>query len=179
MGNSLRDQLKKAGVADDDKLKKAKKAKHKKSIKQRHNKAELVDEHKIQTDQSLNEKVERDRQLNLAKKAEADQKAVAAQIRQIIELNRIVRDGGDVAFNFSDNGVVSKLFVTDTIQREISEGWLAIVKLDDGYEIVPAVAARKIALRDEHAIVVLNEADASVDGDDPYADFQVPDDLMW
>ena len=179
MGKSLRDQLNKAGLADEDKLKKAKKAGYKKSVKQRHNKAELVDEYKVKSEHTLNEKVARDRELNRVKKEEADQKAIAAQIRQIIEMNRISRDDGDVAYNFSDNGIVSKLFVTQTVQNEISEGWLAIVKLDDGYEIVPAAVGRKVSLRDGSMVVVQNEADQSAEGDDPYADFQVPDDLMW
>jgi hypothetical protein len=73
----------------------------------------------------------------------------------------------------------------------ISRGIIAIAKLinkgSPEYFLIPAEAARKISERDSASIVLLN--DYSQQGtrnqqdqqqeDDPYADFQVPDDLMW
>lgn len=177
--SSLSDQLKKAGLVEENKVKKAKKAKHKKSVVQRHNKAELVDEHKQAAEQARAEKAERDRQLNLEKKAEAERKAVVAQIRQLIDSNRLNEIEGEVAYNFSDAGVVKKLFVTDVLQRDISRGYLAIVQSEGAYALVPAAVARKIKERDEQTVVVLNDNKDAADDDDPYAEFQVPDDLMW
>ncbi|NVP03123.1 DUF2058 family protein, partial [Photobacterium damselae subsp. damselae] len=47
-------------------------------------------------------------------------------------------------------------------------------------ELIPAVVADKIAQRDQESIVVNNTVDETVvDEDDPYADFVIPDDLMW
>jgi len=48
------------------------------------------------------------------------------------------------------------------------------------YAIIPASVADKIAQRDADSIV-LNSAlsQEAQDEDDPYADFKVPDDLMW
>ncbi|MBD4641712.1 DUF2058 family protein, partial [Xanthomonas citri pv. citri] len=45
---------------------------------------------------------------------------------------------------------------------------------------IPAVVADKIAQRDADSIV-LNSAlsQEEQDEDDPYADFKIPDDLMW
>ena len=52
--------------------------------------------------------------------------------------------------------------------------------MGDGYELLPAVAAEKIMQRDDAVIVLLNSNDKpEVDEDDPYADYQIPDDLMW
>ena len=61
----------------------------------------------------------------------------------------------------------------------LSRGQLAIVRLDQGYELVPAKVAEKISQRDPQCVVVLNEARTELDEEDPYADFQIPDDLMW
>jgi uncharacterized protein YaiL (DUF2058 family) len=48
------------------------------------------------------------------------------------------------------------------------------------YELLPAAAAEKIMQRDASVIVLLNRDErATVDEDDPYADYQIPDDLMW
>lgn len=53
-------------------------------------------------------------------------------------------------------------------------------KGDCDYAIIPAVVADKIAQRDVDSIV-LNSAlsQEEQDEDDPYADFKIPDDLMW
>jgi uncharacterized protein len=57
---------------------------------------------------------------------------------------------------------------------------LAVVKLGEGYELVPRIVADKIAQRDEGAVVVANIKSAQqVEEDDPYKDYVIPDDLMW
>ena len=59
-------------------------------------------------------------------------------------------------------------------------GVLGVVKLGDGYEVVPRIVADKIAQRDAKFVVVANtKADNKVDEDDPYKDYVIPDDLMW
>ena len=48
------------------------------------------------------------------------------------------------------------------------------------YAIIPASVADKIAQRDESSIVLNNAlSQEAQDEDDPYADFKIPDDLMW
>ena len=59
-------------------------------------------------------------------------------------------------------------------------GILAVVKLGEGYELVPRVVADKIAQRAENAVIVANtKAAQQADEDDPYKDYVIPDDLMW
>ena len=58
---------------------------------------------------------------------------------------------------------------------------LAIAKRGNDYYVIPAVIAEKIKERNALYIVSLvdvNEIEA-IDEDDPYADYQIPDDLMW
>ena len=56
-----------------------------------------------------------------------------------------------------------------------------VVFVNDSYEVVPEPVARKIMERDEAAVVVLHERQqqAEQDEDDPYAGYEIPDDLMW
>lgn len=71
-------------------------------------------------------------------------------------------------------------------QAQLISGRLAIARLvidssgESQYAIIPASVADKIAQRDASSIV-LNSAlsQEEQDEDDPYADFKVPDDLMW
>lgn len=71
-------------------------------------------------------------------------------------------------------------------QTQLINGRLAIVRLvinnsgECEYAIIPASVADKIAQRDADSIVVNSAlSQEEQDEDDPYADFKVPDDLMW
>ena len=109
------------------------------------------------------------------------QKEIAAQIRQLIERHRIARAGGDVSYQFTDEKRIKKLYVTAAQQSQLANGQIAIVRLGDGYELVPTVVAEKIRQRDEAVIALLNVRKPVEQGeeDDPYAAYQIPDDLMW
>ena len=176
MGNSLLDQLKKSGLVDEKKANKAQKAKHKQAKKQRQNKA--VDEGKLLLQQQQAEKVKKDRELNLQQKKGADKKAIQAQIRQLITLNQISDYDGDIAYNFTDEKIIKSIYLSEQAHKQLNQGQLAIVKLSDSYKLVPTAVAEKIAQRDATIIVQCNKPQQEGE-DDGYADYKVPDDLMW
>ncbi len=179
MANSLHEQLLKAGLVDEKKVNKAKKAKQRKEKEQRHNKQKQEDEATRLAKQAKARDAQRDRELNQKKHAEAQRRAITAQIRQLVEMNRLSLEDGEIAYNFTDTSKVQRIFVTEKLLGQLSRGHLAIVKLDERYEVVPAGVAEKISLRDPAYVIVRNEPDTGDDADDPYADFKVPDDLMW
>jgi uncharacterized protein YaiL (DUF2058 family) len=176
---SLQDQLLKAGIVDTKKAKKIVKEKRKEAKSQPKGHAR-VDEAREQAMRSLAEKTERDRELNRELQAQNEKKAIQAQIVQLIRMNRIERTGGDIPFQFVDGKKIKKIHVTPKIQTELSRGRIAIVQLEGRYELLPAAAAKKIMQRDEGAILLLNTTEPMAAGeDDPYAAYQIPDDLMW
>ncbi len=178
--SSLQDQLLKAGLVDAKKAKKNQKDKRKAAKVQKKSKQEVVDENKLQAQKTREEKAARDRELNAQRQAEAERKAVLAQIKQLISMNAQPTGNGDIAYNFTDGKQIKKLYVNAEVQRLLTRGRLAIVKQDDGYELVPTPVADKIAERDDTFIVSLSEVTSDVaDEEDPYADYQIPDDLMW
>lgn len=179
---SLQDQLLKAGLIDPKKAKQANKEKRKEANVARRSNEEQVDEIKVSAEQARAEKAERDRELNRQRDLELQQKAIAAQIKQLIENHRQKKGAGegDVEYNFTDGKLIKKIRVSKTVQEQIVRGVLAVVKLGEGYELVPRIVADKIAQRDESAIVVANTKSAQqVEEDDPYKDYVIPDDLMW
>ncbi|MEA1888480.1 MAG: DUF2058 domain-containing protein [Pseudomonadota bacterium] len=184
MGNSLFDQLNKSGLVDKNKAKQAKKDKHRQAKKHKGRQAKSLPESKQRAQQIQAEKAQRDRELNRQHKQEVEKKAVAAQIKQLIEMNRIEGDDAEneaeIAFNFVDGKNVQRLYVTEKLQQQLMRGRLAIVKLGVDYNLVPAGVAEKITLRDPSCVIhcAVVEAETS-DIDDLYADYQVPDDLMW
>ncbi|RDH92268.1 MAG: DUF2058 domain-containing protein [endosymbiont of Seepiophila jonesi] len=179
MGNSLQDQFLKTGLVDKQQANKAKKNVHKKSKQQRNSKEKIVDENKLRVQQAQAKKTARDRELNRQQKAQAEQRAIAAQVKQLIEMNRLPRDKAEVPYNFTEETRIKKIYVTDTQHDQLSRGLLAIVRLGEAYELVPAVVAEKIRPRDEASIILINESQKSSEEDDLYADYKVPDDLMW
>jgi len=185
MSNALQDQLLKAGLTTEKKIKKEIHAKKKKAKqnKKKKNKAKEIDESKLIAQKAAEEKRLRDRELNRQKEDAAKQKAIIAQIKQLIEMNRADTSKGEVAYNFEDTvdgkSVIKKTFVTDELHDQISRGKFAIVKCEDTYSTVPAIVANKIKDRDENYIIVLNKPGSTEEIDDEYADYQIPDDLMW
>ena len=176
---SLQDQLLKAGIVDKKKAKQIKQE-QRKEAKSRQKGQVQVDENKETAKRALAEKAQRDRELNKAQQAEVEKKAIQAQIIQLIRMNRIDRQQGDVAYQFTDGTKIKKIYITAPLQNDLVKGRIAIARLDDSYELLPAAAAEKIMQRDAGVIVLLNSNDkAEVDQDDPYADYQIPDDLMW
>jgi len=178
---SLQDQLLKAGVVDKKKVNQVKHQKHK-ATKQQPKGKPRVDEVKEAAAQALAEKAARDREINQDRQREAEKKAIRAQIVQLVEMNRIGREGGDIPYQFSDGSKVKKLYVNMKLHKQLGTGVIAIARLGEGYELVPAVVADKIRQRDESVIVVHNLRSSPGQDDledDPYAQYQIPDDLMW
>lgn len=172
---SLKDQLLKAGLAD---AKKARRAEHEKRV-QAKNPATDSAEKLAREARAL--QAERDRALNRAREDEKAKRALAAQIRQLIENHRIARNSGDQPYQFTDGKKIKKLYVTSAQQDQLARGQIAIVRLGEGHELVPTVVAEKIRQRDAEAVVLLNTRQATTesDPDDPYAAYPIPDDLMW
>lgn len=179
---SLQDQLLKAGVVDDKKAKKIKREQRKAEKGQPKGKVQ-VDQDKEQVRIAREQKAAKDRELNKKRQEAAQEKAVAAQIIQLIKMNRIDRGAGELAYQFADGSKIKKIYITQKLQNDLAAGRIAIAKLEGGYELLPAAAAEKITQRDESVVVVLNskgQAEAAeLEEDDPYAEYQVPDDLMW
>lgn len=172
---SLKDQLLKSGLAN---AKKARTAEHEKRQEAKNPQAETAQK---RAQQATAEKVERDRELNRAQQQDRERRALAAQIIQMTEAHRIARKGGEVAYQFTDAKKIKKLYVTAEQQDQLTRGQIAIVRLGEAYELVPAVVAEKIRSRDAAAVVMLNARTTTgvATTDDPYANYRIPDDLMW
>lgn len=105
----------------------------------------------------------------------------ADRLRQMIRANRIDRAYAGVPYRFTQESRVREVAVTGTQQGRIARGELAIVSDGERIELVPAKVARRVRGIDPNAVLVLNGGDESGPdtGDDPYAEYRVPDDLMW
>jgi uncharacterized protein YaiL (DUF2058 family) len=176
----LRDQLLKSGLVNEKQVKKAQKEKHKEQRSQ--GKSHAGEDEEAQRRLRVQaEKLERDRRLNQQRKDDANKKALAAQARQLIEVHQQPRNEGETPFSFTDGGKIKKLMLETRVRDQLVRGQLAIVKVDQAYELVPRETAEKILQRDAAFLILMNEPSGHNEpsSDDPYADYQVPDDLIW
>lgn len=176
---SLQDQLLKAGLSNETKAKQVRTEKRKQSKKQQKNKAFLVDETKVFAQESKAKQLEKDKLLNKQKNELAEKKQIVDQITQLINLNKLTTGEEGIAYNFTDQGKVKTLYISEDIKNKIIAGSLAIVKSIKTYEIVPAKVAEKIKQRNEQIIIVLFSAKVDSINDDEYQGYEIPDDLMW
>lgn len=175
---TLQEQMLKAGLVTSKKMAKVQRTAKKSRVQAREAREAVEENKKAQQ--------ERDKQLSEQQKQAVLSKEFKAQVKQLIEMNRITISKGTITFNFTDNNLIKKLEVDKTTQAQLINGRLAIARLavdnksDCEYAIIPASVAEKIAQRDATSIVLHSAlSQEEQDQDDPYADFKIPDDLMW
>ncbi len=178
MGNSLQEQLLKAGLVNEQRIKETRSTKRKAS-KQGGRRGPDPDDSARAAEAARAEKARKDRELNRQHQEEAQKRARENEIRQLIHAHRVVRESGDVAYNFADGGTLKRLYVNQDQHRRLVDGRLAIVRQDTFYEIVPTEIAGRLRDRDPGLVLVWNQPAKAIEADDPYADYQVPDDLIW
>jgi uncharacterized protein YaiL (DUF2058 family) len=180
--NPLQEQLLKAGLVKKSKVAEVAREQN----KARHSKTPSApNEIQLEAERSRAEKVERDRALAAESKARARIAELRAQARQIIHDKKVPRSG-ESEYRFSVDGAIRTLLVNDDLRRKLSGGVLVIVRVDDRFELLPSAAAEKVRERDA-AMIVLDHGQstgtepstATSEDDAYYAQFQVPDDLIW
>ena len=165
---TLQEQLLKAGLVTSKKAAKVERTAKKSRVQAREARAAVEENKKAQ--------LERDKQLSEQQKQAALAKEYKAQVKQLIEMNRITIANGDIGFNFTDGNLIKKIFVDKLTQAQLINGRLAIARLlvdnnsEGEYAIIPASVADKIAQRDASSIV-LHSALSAEEQDEAQKDF--------
>ena len=180
--NPLQEQLLKAGLVKKSKV--AEVAREQLKAKQSRT-AAGPSEIQLEAERARAEKVERDRALEAERKAQARAAELRAQARQIVNDRKVPRTG-ESEYRFVVDGVIRTLLINDDLRRKLSSGVLVIARIDERFELLTRPAADKVRERVADMIVLDHgqasgtEPDASTSEDDAYyAQFKVPDDLMW
>ncbi len=154
MGNPFQDQFLKAGLVN---KKQVKKAEHKKRLSRQQNKENSPAEVSNDARQEQLAHAKRNRELNRQRSEENRKREQRAQVKQLIESNRLAQDDSGEPYNFVDQNKIKRIFVSTEMTDQLSCGQLAIVKLGNSYEVVPSKVARQIVSRDQEALIVFHE----------------------
>ena len=171
-GNPLQEQLLKAGLVKKSKLSEV----AREQVKARHGKKPPApSETALEAERARAEKAERDRALAAERKAQARTAELRAQARQIIEDKKLPREG-ESEYRVTADGAIRTLLVSEDQRNKLAAGALVIARL----------AGDKVRERDPGMIVLDHgqgadgkPAATSSEDDAYYAQFQVPDDLVW
>jgi hypothetical protein len=180
---SLREQLLAAGLVSKKQAEQAEKGQRQNQHRHVKNNVSVPDEtaRKRAVAEAQAAKAARDQELNRQRQEQAERRAKAAQIKQLIEENRLPKLETDEYFNFVDRGKVRRLAVDTQRREQLIAGSLLIARCEGKYDVVLPPIAERIRERDERAVVRLDAAPSATPPaeEDPYKDFVVPDDLRW
>lgn len=190
MSNSLRDQLLKAGLVDEKKVKALQqeertkhrrdkgKAKQKPREERRAAIAPAAPDSRKSAADALRARADKDRDLARARQIKEERRALKLQISDIVGRRRHARRDGEIAYNFVDGKKVKHIYVTAQQRDAIGAGRMDIVRHGNGHEVVDADVAAKLRALDPK--VVVPRRDGSFKEEEAaYADHPIPDDLDW
>lgn len=178
MSSSLRDQLIAAGLVTERQAKQAAQQQAR-QFKQQQQRKPPETAAKSAAQQAQAAKAVRDQELAKRQQEKAERKARRAQVNQMVEQVAIPKVTSDDSFSFVDGTTIRRIPINTELRNRLSSGELAIVRFRGSYALVPAEAVPRIRERDEHAVISLDKTQNTVDPNDPYKDFVVPDDLTW
>ncbi|MEI6893319.1 MAG: DUF2058 domain-containing protein [Colwellia sp.] len=181
---SLQEQLLKAGLTTKQKTRQANADKRKKNKQKRsgvEHGASLQEQVKQDLKIAKADKLAKDTALNVAKNSELADKEQQLRIKQILEHHQLKGVNGESDYNYTFNNKVKKLALDSSTHKALVNGRLALCGVNETTYIVTSETAAKVATLEPSIVLVQNNKvdTQAVDDDDPYADYQIPDDLMW
>lgn len=179
--SSLQDQLMKSGLINKQKAKQAQTEKRRKAKqKKKKGKVEISD---VQI--SINEQKEQQKQQDLDSnkktQEELDLRAAHGKLIQMIAQHCEKNYQGEIDYHFTYDNKVKRIAVNDNTQQGLTNGSLAICVLNEEFYLINKEAATKLSEIDASVLVSLHEkvTISASEEQDPYAEFAIPDDLMW
>jgi uncharacterized protein YaiL (DUF2058 family) len=181
---SLQDQLLKAGLTTKQKTRQANSDQRKKNKQKRSgvdHGANLQEQVKDDLVKAKAEKQANDAKLNEQRQKALIEKENQLRILQILTHHQLKNISGESEYNYTFNNLIKKLSLDSTTHKDLVNGRLAVCGVNDVSYVVTSETANKLAELDDSIILVRNDNSSIVEAgeDDPYADFQIPDDLMW
>jgi len=181
---SLQEQLLKAGLTTKQKAKQANTDKRKKNKQKRSGaKVEATLQEQVKQDlaKTKAEKLAKDNALNEEKKQALAAKENQNRIQQILQHHHVKNIDGEIEYNYTFDNKIKKLFVSEAIQKALVNGRLALCGMNETTYVVTSETAEKLATLDDKVVLLQNQKveEETIEEDDPYAEYQIPDDLMW
>jgi len=179
---SLQEQLMNSGLVNKQKAKQAQTDKRRQAKQKKKKGSVVISDIQV----AVKEKTELQKQMDFEKNQQTQQElAIRAAHGKLIQMiaQHCEKDyQGELDYHFTYDNKVKRIAVKPTIQQGLIKGHLAICVLNDEFYLINKEAAEKLRAIDQSVLVALHDQKSvkieNVE-EDPYAEFAIPDDLMW
>lgn len=178
---SLQEQLMQSGLINKQKAKQAQTEKRR-NAKQKKKKGTIEVSAAQQTINAQKEQQkQQDLEKNKAVQISLDERAAHGKLIQMIAQHCEKDYQGEIDYHFTYASKVKRIAINEITQKSLINGLLAICVLNEDFYLINKEAAEKLTEIDASVLVSLHEkVDVqAIDEDDPYAEFAIPDDLVW
>lgn len=112
-----------------------------------------------------------------------EERALRDRVHAMITESAESREGGETAFHFVKGSRIKRIYVTDAQRGRLASDELAVAAMKGKHFLVPRTVADEIKALIPGYFIAMGSVEADTtstdDVDDEYAEFQVPDDLIW
>ncbi len=113
-----------------------------------------------------------------------ERKKLKAQIKTLIDENKLENWKGEVVYRYLVEKRIRELYVNEEMHKQLAERSVAVTRLNGDTYLVPLATAATIKEINPQWSVFNTDADAEDNAelkstDTAYADYKVPDDLKW
>ncbi|WP_094751871.1 DUF2058 domain-containing protein [Psychromonas sp. CD1] len=178
---SLQEQLMKSGLINKQKAKQAQTEKRRKAKQKKKKGTHEVSELQLSLHQQKEQQKNQDLDKNRQQQADLDARSAHGKLIQMIAQHCEKYYQGEIDYHFTYQNKVKRIAINNQTQQALINGMLAICVLNDEFYLIHKEAAEKLSAIDASVLVSLHEKveKSEIDDDDPYAEFAVPDDLIW
>lgn len=178
---SLQEQLMKSGLINKQKAKQAQTDKRRKAKQKKKKGTVEVSDVQLSIDAQKEQQRLQDLEKNRQTQADLDARSAHGKLIQMIAQHCEKNYQGEIDYHFTYDNKVKRIAINDDIQTSLVNGRLAICVLNEEFYLINKEATEKLAEIDASVLVALHEkVDVNaIEEDDPYAEFAVPDDIVW
>jgi len=179
---SLQEQLMNSGLINKQKAKQAQTEKRRQAKQKKKKGSKVVSDVQIAIQEKAQLQKQKDLENNQQTQQELALRAAHGKLIQMIAQHCEKDYQGELDYHFTYDNKVKRIAVTPAIQQGLIKGLYAICVLNEEFYLINKEAAQKLRDIDPSVLVALHDQTANVEEteeDDPYAEFAVPDDLMW
>lgn len=184
MGNSLRDELLKAGLASEERAEKPRRPRRSKAAPGKKNKrsakpspsgpAAAAPRHVLRENQRRTARFVRDATLVASSVTESAKKARRRKIQELIEKERLNDAQAEVAYHFVKGKRIKRIYVTADQRSRLGAGDLVVAALEGDHHLLTHEAAEQLLALAPHAVLCGGAA-----SDAESEEYPVPDDIVW
>jgi uncharacterized protein len=184
MGNSLRDELLKAGLVSDSSAEKPRRPKRGKArpakksattpAQSARGQPAAAPRHVLRENQRRTARFVRDATLTAGSVTESAKKALRRRIQELIDAERLNDAQAELAYHFVKGKRIKRIYVTAGQRAQLGSGDIVVAAFEGDHHLMTRSAAEQLLALAPHTVLC-----GSASSDAESEEHPVPDDIVW